>query len=253
MIGSAAAVGGIVVAAALVVAGSGGDADEAQAAAVAAAQPVPFVLDASVDGMWVGVRQRYEEDRVLTGGHAVIGGRTDAGLIFWSRRFEGRDPDPFPVAAGSEALILKDVRPDCSAPQDVPVLVVTSRAADGEEHRDSYRPADADAWEETLGAYCRLEPQVRVTGSSQRADGSFSVTLEIRNPTEEAVDVVSEGFTEGSTTWEPASTTVPPRGKGELVVSGEGQGCSATNPWTTGRLTLDGVAPDMDEASSEQC
>jgi len=256
VLGSAAAVGLIVAAGALAAAGSGDDTEPTRAAAeVESAQPVDFELDASAQGLWLGVRQRYDEDRQLTGGKVVTGGRTQTGLMFWSRRFDDLDaaPHPFPVAAGSEVLIVMSVHPDCSAPGEVPVLVVTSRIAGVEGHEDAYRPMDEDAWEETVEDFCRLRPELAVVGSTQSPDGSFTVTLTIVNPTDEPVEVVSEGFTEGATTWEPGSVTVPPRGEGELVLEGQGQGCSSVNPWTTGRITLNGVVPDLDEARSEQC
>lgn len=255
MLGSAAAVSLVVTAGALAAVGTGRDGDQTHAAAVDSAQPVPFELYASAWGLRVGVQQRYDEDRDLTGGQLVTEDGTDTSVSFWYRRFDEHypAPDPFPVKAGSEVLVENTLQPDCAGPAGVPVLVITSRSADGEEHRDAYRPDDEDVWRETVEAYCRLDPELMVAGSTQSPDDSFTVTLTILNPTAEPVEVVSEGFTEGSTTWEPGSTTVPPHGNGELVLTGDGEGCSSVNPWTTGRVTLDGVVPDLDEAYSEQC
>lgn len=250
-----AAVAAVVAASALAAGARGDGAEEAHAAAVEAAQPVHFELYASAWGLRVGVQQRYDEDRSLTGAQVVTGNGSDASVSFWSRRFDEHYPvpDPFPVKAGSAVLIENTLRPDCSGAAEVPVLVVSSRTADGEERRDSYRPSDEDAWRETVDEYCALGPELIVAGSTQKADGSFTVTLTILNPTREPVEVVSEGFTDGAATWDPGSTTVPPRSRGELVLSGEGQVCSSDNPWTTGRVTLDGVVPEMDQGYSEQC
>jgi hypothetical protein len=84
-----------------------------------------------------------------------------------------------------------------------------------------------------VNTYCRLGPEVSTSGSSQEPDGSFTVTLSIANPTRESVRVESPAYRNGDTTWEPASTTVPPQDTGELVVNG--------------------VVLEMDKAVSEQC
>ena len=244
---AAIAVGGAVLAA--------GTSDDAiDSGAIAAAQPIRFDVDASVWGVGLSFRSTYPEDRQLTGGGIRIGDDVKEGMVFWSGKYEEQDaPDPFPVAAGAQVQIGTRLAPNCDASDAVPVLIVESQVSEGTTHSDSYRPLNEDAYLAAVDAYCHLDPEVHVAASSQSPGGDFTVTLRIMNPTGESVRVVSEPFRDKNTTWEPASTSVPPRDDGELVLRGHGQGCSSVNPWTTGHVTVNGIAPPMSEYLSEQC
>jgi len=145
------------------------------------------------------------------------------------------------------------IAPECDVPAEAPVLYLESRISDGSTRSDSYRPSNVPEYLAAVDRYCHLDPQVDLGGSRQDVDGSFTVTLSILNPTRKSIEVASEAFRDGRTTWDPVSVSVPPQGSAELVLHGHGQGCSHVNPWTTGHVTVDGVAIHMDESQSEQC
>jgi len=253
VLGAAATVAVIAVGSAIVASRTSEDAVDAEA--IAAADPVRFDVYTSGRGVRLGIDATYPGDRQLSGGWVTIGGNVDEGLEFWSEKYDDHypKPDPFPVAAGTRVLIERGVVPKCDAPEAVPVITLESRVSDGTTRSDSYRPLNLDEYLAAVDTYCHLDPEVEVAGSRQEVNGDFTVTLTILNPTRETARVESGAFRDGDTTWEPASTTVPPQGSGELVLHGHGEGCSHVNPWTTGHLTVNGIAPEMDEAGSEQC
>lgn len=253
MLGAAATVGVIAAGSALVASRASEKAVGAEA--IAAADPIRFDVYASGRGVRLGIDETYPADRQLNGGWVTLDGNVDEGLDFWSEKYDDHYPKPvpFPVAAGTRVLIERGVIPNCDAPDAVPVITLESRLSDGTTQSDSYRPSNFDEYLAAVDTYCHLDPEVEVAGSRQEVDGDFTVTLIILNPTREAALVESGAFRDGDTTWEPASTTVPPQSSGELVLLGHGEGCSRVNPWTTGHLTVNGIAPEMDEAASEHC
>jgi hypothetical protein len=54
-------------------------------------------------------------------------------------------------------------------------------------------------------------------------------------------------------TWQSASTVVAAHSRGVLVLHGHGDGCSSENPWSTGRLTMNGAPAVPDKGENEQC
>ena len=253
VLGAAATVAVIAVGSAIV--SSRASEDPVDAEAIAAAEPIRFDVYASGRGVRLGIYETYPGNRQLSGGRVTIGDKVDEGLEFWSEKYDDHfpKPDPFPVAAGTRVLIERGVIPNCVAPEAVPVVTLESRLSDGTTRSVSYRPLNLDEYLAAVDTYCHLDPEVEVSGSRQEVNGDFTVTLTILNPTREPALVESGAFRDGDTTWEPALTTVPPQGSRELVLHGHGYGCSHVNPWTTGHLTVNGVAPEMDEAASEPC
>jgi hypothetical protein len=253
VLGAAATVAVVAVGSSLLAGRASEDAFDTEA--IAAADPIRFDVFASGRGVRLGIDATYPGDRQLSGGRVTIDGDVDEGLDFWSEKYDDHfpKPDPFPVAAGTRVLIEREVIPSCDGRDSVPVITLESRLPDGTTRSDSYRPSNLDEYRAAAETYCHLDPEVEVAGSRQEVNGDFTVTLTILNPTRKPAMVASGAFQDGDTTWEPASITVPPQGSGELVLHGHGEGCSTVTPWTTGNLTVNGVAPEMDEAASEQC
>ncbi|MBZ5740286.1 hypothetical protein [Nocardioides mangrovi] len=247
------AIGAAAVVAAVVGAGLGIGDDVDDAEALEGAQPIPFDVYVEPGGLRLGIDPVLAETSLLTGGSVALGDEVERGLHFASSTYEEPGPDPFPVAAHTRVSAEGWIHPRCEVRDLVPVLTVESRGAGRDAVSATYRPSNLDDYRRAVDAFCGQGPEVAVVGSRQDVDGSFTVTLRVVNPTDRAVWVVSEAFREGGTRWDVASATVQAGGATELVVSGRGEGCSAVTPWSTGRLTVDGVALVLEPSDAEQC
>lgn len=238
--------------AAVALSGSGPD---AAPDLVSDSDSTPFNVHVDEYGVHLGIRPDFSEDRLFTGGAITVNGTPDDGVSFWSRKFDDHfpPPDPFPVGADERVLIEGRVDPVCDENSDVPVITVWSRTQHGSQRVDHYRPDSLTDYREAVATWCAMGASVIVGGSTQHPDGDFTVTLNIFNPTSEPVTVESGTMTLDGTTWEPASKVVAAQDRDELVLHGHGEGCSSENPWSTGRVTIDGVPAELEEWESEQC
>ena len=228
---------------------------DAAQAIPSSADSTPFTVHVDEYGVLLGIRPAFSEDRLLTGGTITVNGMPDEGVSFWSRKFDDHfpPPDPFPVRADERVLIEGRVDPACDDDSDVPVIAVWSRTRYGSERVDHYRPDSLTEYREAVTTWCAMGASVIVGGSTQHPNGDFTVTLNLFNPTSEPVTVESAAMTLDGTTWRSASIVVAAHSREDLVLRGHGEGCSSENPWSTGRVTIDGVPAELEEWASEQC
>ncbi len=216
---------------------------------------VPFGVSVDEYGVRLAIRVWHDEPRSYVSGALMVCGSANEGVTFWSERYDDVQPppDPFPSRPGEKIVIESGSDPRCEGGGDTPAIVVRSTTTDGSPRVDEYRPASTVAYREAVETWQTMGPTVVVAGSRQDVGGAFTVTLALFNPTDEAITIESAAMVDGVTEREAASVVVPPHSRGELVLSGHGEGSSPHNPWTTGRVTIDGVPAELEEWESEQC
>jgi hypothetical protein len=149
-------------------------------------------------------------------------------------------PDPLPLDAGVRVSVEASLPPDCDVPAGTPVFVVTSRPEHGQSRHDRCAISNTREFQRLAKEVCRLGPRLRITGSTTRPDGSFTIRLAVTNPGEPA-RLVSRKWTNGGTHWQAAAIDVPGGDNATVELPRHRQGCSHEGPWEHGQVTLDGV------------
>lgn len=171
---------------------------------------------------------------------------------------EGRREDPMdlpaPVDADTKLMIAAFYGPDCEDPGAAPpALLVRTTGRGGESRVDGFRSDLSEAFESAIDDYCSRGIVGRVTGSEQSPDGSFNVYVEVFNPGPSAVELTSPDHEVSGTHWFPVSATIGPAQSREVQIEGEGNGCTAETPWSSGLLTADGDEVHFAVGNDEQC
>ena len=160
---------------------------------------------------------------------------------------------PATIDANAKVMVVATYGPDCADAAAAPALLVRTSDASGDSRVDGFRGELSTSFESEVDAYCSRGLVGRVTGSEQSADGAFTVRVEVFNPGPSPVEVTSSDYEAADTHWFAASATIEPLQTHELVITGEGDACTASTPWETGHLTADGHAVEFPSGYNEQC
>jgi hypothetical protein len=203
-----------------------------------------------------------------TGGRVVdvtmmaAGGSDSRVLLYpsdWDYSYDGPPPKHPLIRAGEQYRAQGSVIPACSgAPHPTPEFVLTSRTEAGQLVESRF-PVIApnmtleethEAFEQVAHRFCESGVQAtRCYGSISADRQDVTIKYCIRNPGPHTVLVSSEGWSDGSARWLPASIEVPANGElTQLAVTGEGGVCDSSGregPLLLGLITAttgDGTA-----------
>jgi hypothetical protein len=213
-----------------------------------ATERVPADFHASEHGVRISIRVGFEEDRTVESAELHgEGGSQDVALwpVGWEQE---RPPEAVELEAGDEVILEASIVGACPGAGRLPKFEVVS-TVDGEEVVDHFAPALAADYRRAYATWCDRPVTVTVGGSRIRPGGAVEMYLEISNPGPDAVAVTVGALRTDSTSWRATSTVVEPGARHPFTVRGRARvGCSATPPWASRNLRVDGhpLTPEHD-------
>lgn len=199
----------------------------------------------SVHGFTLEMTVRFPEDRELLSAYYVLGDQRTQATFYPN---DGTDNDSYPapiaVAAGTSVSVSAHPGVSCSSAATVPELVVTSRVADGGSRVDRFTASNPEDYSTEVTSWCPLGPYLSVSGvsASSSPSGRAVVVLQVVNPSDGPVHVVSQAFALHGAHWNRSSVVVPAGDDRPLTITARGLAYFETpdKPWTTGHLTSNG-------------
>lgn len=209
----------------------------------AGAHDVELTASGGVYGFQLKMTVRFPDSRQLLSAYYDIGGRRTKVTLYPG---DGSDNDnyPTPLAVAAGVAVQVSAVPDvsCISAATVPELVVTSEQEDGRTYVDRFTASNPDDYSAEVTSWCPRGPYVGLVEARGGNDDTAVVELQIVNPSDVPIHVVSQAFNRQGAQWHRSSVVVPAGATRLMTITASGLSYFATpdKPWTTGHLRSNG-------------